>query len=120
MGSSLPVGNISIVICDKPEKARVLLENCEQGKIPGLQAIILMDLFDDELKDKGAKEGVEILSLQEAEVCESLTYSLSGDFRERSIQLLGKRRILLTIYAHSRRLDLKPESNFTACLRASD
>ncbi|EMP39048.1 Long-chain-fatty-acid--CoA ligase 5, partial [Chelonia mydas] len=60
-------GNISIVICDKPEKARVLLENCEQGKIPGLQAIILMDLFDDELKDKGAKEGVEILSLQEAE-----------------------------------------------------
>ncbi|XP_074816159.1 long-chain-fatty-acid--CoA ligase 5 isoform X3 [Natator depressus] len=82
-------GDISIVICDKPEKAQVLLENCEQGKIPGLQTIILMDLFDDELKDKGAKEGVEILSLQEAEVCESLTYSLSGDFRERSIQLLG-------------------------------
>ncbi|XP_074816161.1 long-chain-fatty-acid--CoA ligase 5 isoform X5 [Natator depressus] len=60
-------GDISIVICDKPEKAQVLLENCEQGKIPGLQTIILMDLFDDELKDKGAKEGVEILSLQEAE-----------------------------------------------------
>ncbi|XP_065408573.1 long-chain-fatty-acid--CoA ligase 5 isoform X2 [Chrysemys picta bellii] len=59
--------DISMVICDKPEKAQVLLENCEQGKIPGLKTIILMDLFDDELKDKGAKEGVEILSLQEAE-----------------------------------------------------
>ncbi|TFK09901.1 ATP-dependent RNA helicase DDX3X [Platysternon megacephalum] len=59
--------DISMVICDKPEKALVLLENCEQGKIPGLKIIILMDLFDDELKDKGAKEGVEILSLQEAE-----------------------------------------------------
>uniref|UniRef100_A0A8C3FF99 Arachidonate--CoA ligase n=1 Tax=Chrysemys picta bellii TaxID=8478 RepID=A0A8C3FF99_CHRPI len=71
--------DISMVICDKPEKAQVLLEKCEQGKIPGLKTIILMDLFDDELKDKGAKEGVEILSLQEAEVCEPLTYSLSGD-----------------------------------------
>uniref|UniRef100_A0A8C0G0X5 Long-chain-fatty-acid--CoA ligase n=1 Tax=Chelonoidis abingdonii TaxID=106734 RepID=A0A8C0G0X5_CHEAB len=58
--------DISMVICDKPEKALILLENCEQGKIPGLKTIILMDLFD-ELKDKGAKEGVEILSFQEAE-----------------------------------------------------
>uniref|UniRef100_A0A8C8RM89 Long-chain-fatty-acid--CoA ligase n=1 Tax=Pelusios castaneus TaxID=367368 RepID=A0A8C8RM89_9SAUR len=59
--------DISTVICDKPEKALVLLENAEQGKVPGLKTIILMDLFDDELKDKGAKEGVEILSLQEVE-----------------------------------------------------
>uniref|UniRef100_A0A452IXU2 long-chain-fatty-acid--CoA ligase n=1 Tax=Gopherus agassizii TaxID=38772 RepID=A0A452IXU2_9SAUR len=71
--------DISMVICDKPEKALILLENCEQGKIPDLKTIILMDLFEDELKDKGAKEGVEILSFQEAEVCEPLTYSLSGD-----------------------------------------
>uniref|UniRef100_A0A8C4Y8S3 long-chain-fatty-acid--CoA ligase n=1 Tax=Gopherus evgoodei TaxID=1825980 RepID=A0A8C4Y8S3_9SAUR len=67
--------DISMVICDKPEKALILLENCEQGKIPDLKTIILMDLFEDELKDKGAKEGVEILSFQEAEVCEPLTYS---------------------------------------------
>ncbi|XP_014813491.1 PREDICTED: long-chain-fatty-acid--CoA ligase 5 [Calidris pugnax] len=59
--------DISIVICDKPEKAQVLLENCEQGKTPGLKTIILMDLFDKELKERGAKVGVEILALQEVE-----------------------------------------------------
>ncbi|KAM6091744.1 long-chain-fatty-acid--CoA ligase 5 isoform 1-T2 [Theristicus caerulescens] len=59
--------DISIVICDKPEKAQVLLENCEQEKTPCLKTIILMDLFDNELKDRGAKVGVEILALQEVE-----------------------------------------------------
>ncbi|XP_057276996.1 long-chain-fatty-acid--CoA ligase 5 [Pezoporus wallicus] len=59
--------DISIVICDKPEKAQVLLENCEQGKTPCLKTVILMDLFDKELKDRGAKVGVEILALQEVE-----------------------------------------------------
>uniref|UniRef100_A0A8C3LA44 Long-chain-fatty-acid--CoA ligase n=1 Tax=Chrysolophus pictus TaxID=9089 RepID=A0A8C3LA44_CHRPC len=59
--------DIGIVICDKPDKAQILLENCEQGKTPCLKTIILMDLFDKELKDRGAKVGVEILALQEAE-----------------------------------------------------
>ncbi|XP_074731389.1 long-chain-fatty-acid--CoA ligase 5 [Strix uralensis] len=59
--------DISIVICDKPEKAQTLLENCEQEKTPCLKTIILMDLFDKELKDRGAKVGVEILALQEVE-----------------------------------------------------
>ncbi|KFQ92261.1 Long-chain-fatty-acid--CoA ligase 5 [Nipponia nippon] len=59
--------DISVVICDKPEKAQVLLENCEQEKTPCLKTIILMDLFDKELKDRGAKVGVEILALQEVE-----------------------------------------------------
>ncbi|XP_061228655.1 long-chain-fatty-acid--CoA ligase 5 [Neopsephotus bourkii] len=59
--------DISIVICDKAEKAQVLLENCEQGKTPCLKTVILMDLFDKELKDRGAKVGVEILALQEVE-----------------------------------------------------
>ncbi|NWX74839.1 ACSL5 ligase, partial [Alca torda] len=58
---------ISIVICDKPERAQTLLENCEQEKTPGLKTIILMDLFDKELKDRGAKVGTEILALQEVE-----------------------------------------------------
>uniref|UniRef100_A0A663MQE3 Long-chain-fatty-acid--CoA ligase n=1 Tax=Athene cunicularia TaxID=194338 RepID=A0A663MQE3_ATHCN len=57
--------DISIVICDKPEKAQTLLENCEQEKTPCLKIIILMDLFDKELKDRGAKVGVEMLALQE-------------------------------------------------------
>ncbi|NXY89283.1 ACSL5 ligase, partial [Alcedo cyanopectus] len=59
--------DINIVICDKPEKAQILLENCEQGKTPCLKIIVLMDLFDKELKDRGAKVGVEILALQEVE-----------------------------------------------------
>lgn len=60
------------MICDKPEKAQLLLENCEQGKTPGLKIIILMDGFDDKLKEKGSGIGVEILSLQEVEVQEPL------------------------------------------------
>ncbi|XP_009568875.2 long-chain-fatty-acid--CoA ligase 5 [Cuculus canorus] len=59
--------DISLVICDKPDKAQTLLENCEQEKTPHLKTIILMDLFDKELKDRGAKVGVEILALQEVE-----------------------------------------------------
>ncbi|KFM06620.1 Long-chain-fatty-acid--CoA ligase 5 [Aptenodytes forsteri] len=59
--------DISIVVCDKPEKAQILLENCEQEKTPCLKTVILMDLFDKELKDRGAKVGVEILALQEVE-----------------------------------------------------
>ncbi|NXV76491.1 ACSL5 ligase, partial [Atlantisia rogersi] len=59
--------DISVVICDKPDKAQILLGNCEQEKTPGLKTIILMDLFDKELKDRGAKVGIEILALQEVE-----------------------------------------------------
>lgn len=57
-----------MVICDTPAKAEVLLKNCEEKKTPGLKMIVLMDLFDKELKDRGAKVGIEILSLQEVEV----------------------------------------------------
>ncbi|KAK2530629.1 Acsl5 [Columba guinea] len=60
-------GDISIVICDKPEKAQILLENCEKEKMPCLKTIILMDLFDKELKDRGDKVRVEIIALQEVE-----------------------------------------------------
>lgn len=56
------------MICDKPEKAKILLENCEQEKTSCLKIIIIMDLFDKELKDRGTKVGVEILALQEVEV----------------------------------------------------
>uniref|UniRef100_A0A8B9W0H1 Arachidonate--CoA ligase n=1 Tax=Anas zonorhyncha TaxID=75864 RepID=A0A8B9W0H1_9AVES len=60
--------DMSVVICDKPEKAQILLENCERGKTPCLKTIILMDLFDKELNDRAAKVGVEILALQEVEL----------------------------------------------------
>ncbi|XP_070608811.1 long-chain-fatty-acid--CoA ligase 5 isoform X2 [Erythrolamprus reginae] len=59
--------DISVVICDKPEKAEKILENCKQGKMPVLKTIILMDPFDDKLKEKGATLGIEILSFQEVE-----------------------------------------------------
>ncbi|NWV03068.1 ACSL5 ligase, partial [Ptilonorhynchus violaceus] len=59
--------DISVVICDTPAKAEILLKNCEEKKTLCLKIIVLMDLFDKELKDRGAKVGVEILSLQEVE-----------------------------------------------------
>ncbi|NXA72040.1 ACSL5 ligase, partial [Thryothorus ludovicianus] len=59
--------DIGVVICDTPAKAEVLLKNCEEKKTPSLKIVILMDLFDKELKDRGAKVGIEILSLQEVE-----------------------------------------------------
>ncbi|NXM55633.1 ACSL5 ligase, partial [Illadopsis cleaveri] len=59
--------DISVVICDTPAKAEVLLKNCEDKKTPCLKIIVLMDLFDKELKDRGDKVGIEILSLQEVE-----------------------------------------------------
>ncbi|NWW78057.1 ACSL5 ligase, partial [Climacteris rufus] len=59
--------DISVVICDTPAKAEVLLKNCELKKTPCLKIIVVMDLFDKELKDRGAKLGVEVVSLQEVE-----------------------------------------------------
>ncbi|XP_031655343.1 long-chain-fatty-acid--CoA ligase 5 [Oncorhynchus kisutch] len=59
--------DISTVLCDKQNKAETLLENCEKGETPQLKTIILMDAFDTELTARGAKCGVDILSLKEVE-----------------------------------------------------
>ncbi|KAL2769265.1 long-chain-fatty-acid--CoA ligase 5 isoform c [Daubentonia madagascariensis] len=59
--------DIATVICDTPQKASVLIGNVEKGLIPGLKMVILMDPFDDDLKQRGEKTGVEILSLFDAE-----------------------------------------------------
>ncbi|MEE6486882.1 hypothetical protein FKM82_014721 [Ascaphus truei] len=58
---------LSFVICDKPDKALIMLNNCEKGQTPVLKTIILMEPFEDELKVKGAKCGVEVLTLEEVE-----------------------------------------------------
>ncbi|XP_006630837.3 long-chain-fatty-acid--CoA ligase 5 [Lepisosteus oculatus] len=58
---------ISTVICDKPDKAAILLTNCEKGLTPVLNTIVLMDPFSTELKDRGMNCGVEILALKEVE-----------------------------------------------------
>ncbi|XP_047408527.1 long-chain-fatty-acid--CoA ligase 5 isoform X2 [Sciurus carolinensis] len=59
--------DIPTVICDTPEKASILIANVEQGLTPGLKMIILMDPFSDELKQRGEKCGVELLTLFDAE-----------------------------------------------------
>ncbi|KAM8783158.1 long-chain-fatty-acid--CoA ligase 5 isoform 2-T3 [Rhynchonycteris naso] len=59
--------DIAIVICDTPQKASVLLENVEKGLTPGLTTIILMNPFEDDLKQRGEKSGVEMLSFLDAE-----------------------------------------------------
>ncbi|XP_078202617.1 long-chain-fatty-acid--CoA ligase 5 isoform X2 [Callithrix jacchus] len=59
--------DIATVICDTPQKASVLIENVEKGLTPGLKVVILMDPFDDDLKQRGEKSGIEILSLFDAE-----------------------------------------------------
>ncbi|KAM5271627.1 long-chain-fatty-acid--CoA ligase 5 [Ctenodactylus gundi] len=59
--------NIPTIICDTPQKGTILVENVEKGLTPGLKLIILMDPFDSELKQRGEKYGVEVLSLLDAE-----------------------------------------------------
>uniref|UniRef100_A0A665WIS9 Arachidonate--CoA ligase n=1 Tax=Echeneis naucrates TaxID=173247 RepID=A0A665WIS9_ECHNA len=45
--------DISTVICDKVEKAQVLLDNVERKETPGLRRIVLMDAFDSALMERG-------------------------------------------------------------------
>ncbi|XP_047463768.1 long-chain-fatty-acid--CoA ligase 6 isoform X1 [Mugil cephalus] len=59
--------DISTVICDKVEKARVLLENVERKETPGLGRIILMDAFDSAVVEHGKSCGVHVQGIQEVE-----------------------------------------------------
>ncbi|XP_058154404.1 long-chain-fatty-acid--CoA ligase 5 [Dasypus novemcinctus] len=59
--------DIATVICDTPQKASSLIEYVEKGLTPSLKMIILMDPFEDDLKQRGERSGVEILSLFDAE-----------------------------------------------------
>uniref|UniRef100_A0A8C0FTN3 Arachidonate--CoA ligase n=1 Tax=Bubo bubo TaxID=30461 RepID=A0A8C0FTN3_BUBBB len=63
--------DISTVICDKPEKARILLDHVERKETPGLSSIILMDPFEKELTERGRHCGVRIQTMQEVEVSRS-------------------------------------------------
>nr|XP_046179075.1 long-chain-fatty-acid--CoA ligase 1-like isoform X2 [Oncorhynchus gorbuscha]XP_046179076.1 long-chain-fatty-acid--CoA ligase 1-like isoform X2 [Oncorhynchus gorbuscha] len=58
--------NISSILCDVPEKARLVLE-CVSGSEHRVRTIILMEPFDDELVAKGKDCGIEILSLSQVE-----------------------------------------------------
>ncbi|XP_034519176.1 long-chain-fatty-acid--CoA ligase 5 isoform X3 [Ailuropoda melanoleuca] len=59
--------DIVTVICDTPQKALMLIGNVEKGLTPGLKMIILMDPFEDDLKQRAETSGIEILSLFDAE-----------------------------------------------------
>lgn len=59
---------ITTVICDKMEKAQVLLDNVARKETPGLQQIILMDAFDSALVKCAKDCNVHVQSLQEVEV----------------------------------------------------
>ncbi|XP_063469067.1 long-chain-fatty-acid--CoA ligase 6 isoform X11 [Symphalangus syndactylus] len=61
--------DISTVIVDKPQKAVLLLEHVERKETPGLKLIILMDPFEEALKERGQKCGVVIKSMQAMEDC---------------------------------------------------
>ncbi|XP_024140618.1 long-chain-fatty-acid--CoA ligase 5 isoform X1 [Oryzias melastigma] len=58
---------ISTVLCDNQKKAETLLQNREKGETPVLKMIIIMDSFSPELIERGAKCGVEIMSLEDIE-----------------------------------------------------
>ncbi|KAG8128637.1 hypothetical protein E2320_015455 [Naja naja] len=60
---------INTVVCDKPEKARVLLEHVERKQTSGLKSIILMDPFEKDLKERGQRCGVQIQAMLEVENC---------------------------------------------------
>ena len=63
-----PTAEISTVLCDKQNKAEMLLQNRENGETPVLKTIVIMDSFDPELVDRGAKCDVDILSWEAVEV----------------------------------------------------
>uniref|UniRef100_A0A8C3G4C6 Long-chain-fatty-acid--CoA ligase n=1 Tax=Cyclopterus lumpus TaxID=8103 RepID=A0A8C3G4C6_CYCLU len=50
--------DISTVICDKVDKAQVLLDNVERKETSGLRRIILMDDFDADLVERGESCGI--------------------------------------------------------------
>lgn len=59
---------LSTVLCDNQKKAETLLQNREKGQTPVLKTIIIMDSFNSEFVERGAKCGVNIASLEEMEV----------------------------------------------------
>uniref|UniRef100_A0A8C1LTI0 Arachidonate--CoA ligase n=1 Tax=Cyprinus carpio TaxID=7962 RepID=A0A8C1LTI0_CYPCA len=58
---------ISMVICDKEDKAESLLKHKEKGVTPALSCLVLFNPFSAALLERGRKCGVEILQL-----CDSL------------------------------------------------
>lgn len=58
---------ISTVVCDVPEKAKLLLD-CVSGQQHSVKTLILIENFDADLVSRAQKCGIDIISLREAEV----------------------------------------------------
>uniref|UniRef100_A0A673JUH8 Arachidonate--CoA ligase n=1 Tax=Sinocyclocheilus rhinocerous TaxID=307959 RepID=A0A673JUH8_9TELE len=61
----LNLAEISMVICDKEDKAESLLKNKEKGVTPTLSCLVLFNPFSAALLERGRKCGVEILQLSQ-------------------------------------------------------
>ncbi|NWQ63552.1 ACSL1 ligase, partial [Neopipo cinnamomea] len=59
--------DLSLVFCDKPDKAKLLLTSVEKGESPILNTIVIMESFGADLVERGKKCGVEVFSMREIE-----------------------------------------------------
>ncbi|NWR87842.1 ACSL1 ligase, partial [Furnarius figulus] len=59
--------DLSLVFCDKPDKAKLLLTSVEKGETPILNTIVIMESFGADLVERGKKCGVEVFSMREIE-----------------------------------------------------
>uniref|UniRef100_A0A672P8X7 Long-chain-fatty-acid--CoA ligase n=1 Tax=Sinocyclocheilus grahami TaxID=75366 RepID=A0A672P8X7_SINGR len=58
---------ISTVVCDVPEKAKLLLD-CVSGRQHSVKTLILVENFDTDLVSRAQQCGIDIISLRDAEV----------------------------------------------------
>lgn len=61
------------MICDVPEKARMILD-CVEGKGKTVKTIVLIEAFSSDLVTLGQENGIEILSLKEFEVRNAMPF----------------------------------------------
>uniref|UniRef100_A0A668VQB3 Long-chain-fatty-acid--CoA ligase n=1 Tax=Oreochromis aureus TaxID=47969 RepID=A0A668VQB3_OREAU len=63
----LNLAEISVVICDREEKAASLLENKEKGTTPKLSCLVLFNDFSQAFVERAKSCEVEVLKLEQAE-----------------------------------------------------
>uniref|UniRef100_A0A8C1SC45 Arachidonate--CoA ligase n=1 Tax=Cyprinus carpio TaxID=7962 RepID=A0A8C1SC45_CYPCA len=68
----LKLAEISMVVCDKEDKAESLLKIKEKGVTPALSCLVLFNPFSAALLERGRKCGVEILQLSQIMVRKNL------------------------------------------------
>uniref|UniRef100_A0AAQ5Z1M4 Long-chain-fatty-acid--CoA ligase n=1 Tax=Amphiprion ocellaris TaxID=80972 RepID=A0AAQ5Z1M4_AMPOC len=71
IGYIIDRATIATVICDVPEKARMILD-CVGEKGRTVKTIVLMEEFDSDLVTRAKESGIEILSLQDAFMLQDL------------------------------------------------